>query len=56
MGISFDHVEGVVQKSSEPSSSATPEGEPAATPKPTGESMEEQRRRMERLARRLHAD
>jgi hypothetical protein len=55
MGITFDHVEGVVQKASEPSPAPNSEiGE--ATPKPAHESLEETQRRMERMARRLHAD
>ena len=57
MSITFDHVEGVVQKAGEggtapaPSADATP-----AAQKPAAESFEETRRRMERMARRLHAD
>lgn len=55
MGITFDHVEGVVQKASEPAPTPQPEiGD--KTPKPAAESYEETRRRMERMAHRLHAD
>jgi hypothetical protein len=56
MSITFDHVEGVVQKAGE-SAAPAPSGEatPAAE-KPSAESLEETRRRMERMARRLHAD
>lgn len=58
MGITFDHVEGVVQKASE---GGSPSPAPASsaggkTPKPLGEQLEEHRRRAERMASRLHAD
>lgn len=58
MGITFDHVEGVVQKASEGSSQAQPPaaGAGAKPAKPAAEQMEEQRRRAERMASRLHAD
>ena len=55
MGIKFDQVEGVVQKASEPAA-AQPASPDAATPKPSAESHEDTRRRMERMSRRLHAD
>lgn len=58
MPITFDHVEGVVQKASEPTASgpAQPTGAAAQPPKPTAETFEETRHRMEQRARRLHAD
>ncbi len=56
MSITFDHVEGVVQKADEPGGAPRPGGEAAPAPKPPAETFEESRRRMERLARRLHAD
>ena len=55
MGITFDHVEGVVQKASEPT--AAPQSEAGEAPqKSPQDSFEEARRRMDRMARRLHAD
>jgi hypothetical protein len=54
MAIQFDQVEGVVQKASEPA--AAPAQPDATTPKPSHESHEDARRRMERMSRRLHAD
>lgn len=58
MGITFEHVEGVVQKASEGGSQAqTPaSGAGAKAARPHAEQMEEQRRRAERLASRLHTD
>lgn len=55
MSITFDHVEGVVQKAE--GTSPAPAGGAARTEqKPHAESFEETRRRLERMARRLHAD
>lgn len=56
MSITFDHVEGVVQKVSESSAPAQPSGGAAPAAKPAAEAHEDVRRRMERLAHRLHAD
>jgi hypothetical protein len=58
MGITFDHVEGVVQKATEggsqpPAPAGDAGGKAAKSPH---EQFEEQRRRAERLAERLHAD
>jgi hypothetical protein len=54
MGIKFDQVEGVVQKAAEPATQ--PADGASSTPKPTHESHDEARHRMERRSRRLHAD
>jgi hypothetical protein len=56
MSIVFDQIEGVVQKAE-----ATPPADTGASPspaaqKPPHEAFEDARRRMERHARRLHAD
>lgn len=55
MSITFDHVEGVVQKAAEPGGTAAPApgGSPSTKPAETPEAAE---RRRERLARRTHAD
>ncbi len=58
MGITFDHVEGVVQKATEGGAHPpAPAGDAGAKPaKSPHEDFEEQRRRAECLAQRLHAD
>jgi hypothetical protein len=56
MSITFEHVEGVVQKAGGGTTPpAASEGTPASQ-KPQAETFEEMRRRQERMARRLHTD
>ncbi len=54
MGVTFDHVEGVVQKAGD--TSPAPAAQESSSTKPAQESHEDARKRMERMARRLHAD
>jgi hypothetical protein len=56
MPITFEHVEGVVQKAAEPPAASGAGGNTAPTPRPAAERQEDARRRAERLLARVSAD